>query len=421
MQTRALRLYGKNDLRLEEFVLPAMQDDEILAKVIVDGVCTSTLKATKQGSDHKRVPPDIAEQPIIVGHECCGEILAVGNKWQEKFAVGDKFVIQPTLNYQGSPYGPGYSYRYVGGNATYIVIPNEVMEQECLLRFQGESYFRGAVVEPVSCVIAGFKTSYHNVAGRYQHEMGIKAGGQALILNGSGPMGFLAVDYALQAEKKPRCLVVTGTDEQKLARAALYNSVAKAAALGVELHYVNTKHCSDLQADLLALTGGKGYDDVFVYAPLRDSVELGSRLLGHDGCLNFFAGPSEKAFAAEVNFYDVHYAQHHMVGSSGGYPEDMDDAVQMIEQGLVDPAIIVTHIGGLDAARDTILRLPEIGGGKKLIYSHIELPLTALDDFAVKGETEPLFKELADIIARNRGLWCVEAEQYLLTYMTAKD
>ena len=59
MKTKAVRLYGKEDLRLEEFELPAIQDDQILAHIISDSVCMSTYKAMEQGSDHKRVPEDI--------------------------------------------------------------------------------------------------------------------------------------------------------------------------------------------------------------------------------------------------------------------------------------------------------------------------------------------------------------------------
>ena len=59
MKTTAVRLYGKNDLRLESFELPALKDDEILVKIISDSICMSTYKATIQGSDHKRVPKDM--------------------------------------------------------------------------------------------------------------------------------------------------------------------------------------------------------------------------------------------------------------------------------------------------------------------------------------------------------------------------
>ena len=88
MKTKAVRMYGKEDLRLEEFELPEIKKDEILAHIISDSVCMSTYKAMEQGTAHKRVPSDIAEKPVIVGHEFCGEIVKVGKKWADKFKPG---------------------------------------------------------------------------------------------------------------------------------------------------------------------------------------------------------------------------------------------------------------------------------------------------------------------------------------------
>ncbi|NLN03786.1 MAG: alcohol dehydrogenase catalytic domain-containing protein, partial [Clostridiaceae bacterium] len=171
MKTKAVRLYGKKDLRLEEFELPALKDDEILARVISDSICMSTYKAAIQGADHKRVPDNVHENPIIVGHEFCGEILEVGAKWQDKFKVGQKFTIQPALNYKGSLDAPGYSYPYIGGSATYIIIPNEVMETDNLLVYNGEGYFAGSAAEPMSCVVGTFHAMYHTTSGSYEHKM----------------------------------------------------------------------------------------------------------------------------------------------------------------------------------------------------------------------------------------------------------
>ncbi|MDD4845728.1 MAG: alcohol dehydrogenase catalytic domain-containing protein, partial [Petrimonas sp.] len=121
MKTRAVRLYGKKDLRLEEFELPAIKDDEILAKVVSDSLCMSSYKASSQGAEHKRIPDNVAENPIIIGHEFAGELLEVGSKWAHKFKAGDKFSIQPALYYENGPVGilsaPGYSYSYIGGDA----------------------------------------------------------------------------------------------------------------------------------------------------------------------------------------------------------------------------------------------------------------------------------------------------------------
>ena len=85
MKTTALRLYGKRDLRLETFDLPEMQEDEILATVVTDSLCLSSWKEANLGENHKKVPDDVATNPIIIGHEFCGDILAVGKKWQHKF------------------------------------------------------------------------------------------------------------------------------------------------------------------------------------------------------------------------------------------------------------------------------------------------------------------------------------------------
>lgn len=141
MLTKAVRLYGKEDLRLEEFELPVMKDDEILAKVVSDSLCMSSYKSSHQASDHKRVPDDIAENPTIIGHEFAGEIVEVGSRWKDQFKPGDKFSIQPALNYEGGPVGalsaPGYSYRFIGGDATYIIIPSEVMEMGVSAPLQG--------------------------------------------------------------------------------------------------------------------------------------------------------------------------------------------------------------------------------------------------------------------------------------------
>ena len=74
------------------------------------------------------------------------------------------------------------------------------------------------------------------------------------------------------------------------------------------------------------------------------------------------------------------------------------------------------HIGGLDAAPETTLNLPNIPGGKKVIYPHIEMPLTAIEDFERLGKDNPLFAELGILCAKYRNVWNEEAEKYLLAH-----
>ena len=169
---------------------PRLGDGDILARVVSDSVCMSTYKAASQGENHKRVPNDVHDNPIIVGHEFCGEILEVGARWQDEFKPGQRFSIQPALNDPDDPFStPGYAFKYLGGDATYVVIPSRVMELGCLLPFNGDAFYYGSLAEPVSCIIGGFHVNYHTTPGVYQHDMGIREGRQPGDTGRRGPHG----------------------------------------------------------------------------------------------------------------------------------------------------------------------------------------------------------------------------------------
>ncbi|MBR2489773.1 MAG: zinc-binding dehydrogenase [Clostridia bacterium] len=408
MKTKAVRLYGENDLRLEEFNLPELKNGEILIKVISDSVCMSTYKTAKQGAKHLRVPDNVAENPVIVGHEFCAEVVEVTDKWKGKFNVGDKVVMPPVLSYLGGMQTVGYSFGEIGGVSTYSVVYDHIIENGYLIKLESDSYFSGSLIEPASCVIRGYKANLH-LDKELRPFTNIKPNGKVAILAGCGPMGLVAIDIALHGDVKPSLLVVTDLNKQRLERAKQIFDPEKALKDGIKLIFTDSSE----KDELLALSDG-GFDDVFVYAPVPAVVELADEILGFDGCINFFAGPLDKNFSAKFNFYNVHYAQHHVAGTSGSTTEDMHDIVRLISEKRINPAVMITHIGGIDAAIDTTLRLPEIEGGKKLIYTHINLPLTAIEDFKILGETDERFKELNRMVEQNNGLWNTEAEKYLL-------
>ena len=136
------------------------------------------------------------------------------------------------------------------------------------------------------------------------------------LLAGVGPMGLAAINYVLRREDmKPSLFVVTDIDQARLDRAASIYTVEFATSRGIDLRYVNTGKIENPVEELKAISGGTGYDDVFVFAPVRSVVEQGDAILGFDGCLNFFAGPDNPNFSAMMNFYNVHYAYTHIVGT----------------------------------------------------------------------------------------------------------
>ncbi|MGN1141477.1 MAG: zinc-binding dehydrogenase [Oliverpabstia sp.] len=416
MRTKAVRMYGKEDLRLEEFELPQIKDDEILVKVMSDSICMSTYKLAEQGKKHKRAPQNIDTNPIIIGHEFAGVIVEVGEKWKDQFKPGQKFAQQPALNYKGSLASPGYSYEFFGGACTYCIIPHEVMELGCLLNYDGESFFEASLGEPMSCIIGGYHANYHTNKKNYNHAMGTKVDGNILIMGGCGPMGLGAVSYGLQFENKPKRIVVTDVSDDRIARAKEMISPETAKERGIELLYVNTAAMEDPIKELMDITEGHGYDDVFVYVPIKQVAEMGDKLLAFDGCMNFFAGPSNNQFKAEINLYNTHYTSTHIMGTTGGNNDDLIEAIDLAAKGAIEPAVMVTHIGGIDSIAQATLNLPKIPGGKKLTYTQFDMPLTAIDDFEELGKTDPLYKKLDECCKKHRGLWNAEAEKILFDH-----
>ncbi len=426
MKAKALRLYGASDLRLEDVELESAGKDGIVVEIVANSVCVSDYKCATLGAGHKRVPNDVADNPVIIGHEMCGVIREVGEKWKDRFHAGQRVGIQPTLNVPGHELDTviGFSWHSVGGESTHVYLPSIVMEMGCLLPYEGDAFFKCSLAEPISCIVAGLRANYHNEQAAHAHVQGIVDGGAMLLMAGCGAMGLGCVDIVCHSpERRPRMLVVTDVDEFRLSRAARMFGLAwsdgraDGEVNGVALHFVNTATMADPVKELRAYPGAEnGYDDIFVMAAVPALLTQCSYLLAYDGCLNFFAGPKDKGLEASFNFYNIHYMLHHVAANSGSLVCDMVDSVDWIGKGILHPEVMVTHVGGIDSAADATLNLVSIPGGKRLVYTHVSMPMTAIADFAEKGKDDPFFAELDRICSAHNGLWSKEAEDYLLAH-----
>ena len=411
VKTKAVRLHGDNDIRLEEFELPAITDEELLIRVVSDSVCASTYKAVRQGTAHKRVPDDVAERPVIIGHELCGEIVEVGAAAGDRWKVGQKVVLQPALKLP-SGYDPGYSYPCIGGNTQYAVVPKLVLERGCLLPYEGDSFFKGSLAESLACCIRGFKGFYHTDYTNYHRTDGALVGGRLAILGGAGPMGIGCVELAMGYAGVSQ-IVVTDVNAERLDYAARMCPPEKARERGIDLRFVNTSGIDNVSEYLRNISGG-GFDDVFVMVPVAALFTQAEEICREDGCVNFFAGPPVHQLPGSLNLYRVHYDGIHVVGTAGSIPEDMEDVLRLLEQDRINAGAIVSHILGLNAVCDTIFAMEHPSGAKKVCYNELDIPLIAIADLHRLGESNALYRELDRIVKKNNGLWCAEAEAYLL-------
>ena len=220
----------------------------------------------------------------------------------------------------------------------------------------------------------------------------------------------LALGYAGVSE-----VVVTDLSADRLAYAAEKCSVENAAKKGVKLTYLNTSNLEDPVKTLLELSEG-GFDDVFVMVPVPELFTQAEAICGIDGCINFFAGPAVHNLQGSLNLYRVHYDGIHVVGTAGSIPEDTVDTIGLIEKDAVNPGALVSHILGLGAVADAIYAMEKPSGAKKVCYNDLDIPLVAIAELEELGKTDAMYAKLAEIVNANDGLWCAEAERYLLEH-----
>ena len=410
--TRAARIHGRDKVAVSEFQLPPLGDDELLLRVVSSSMCLSTYKALSLGEEHKRVPDDIADVPVMTGHEFAGVLEEVGPELVGRFTPGQGVAVLPTMGLP-SGYSPGYSYPYFGGDATYCIIPKVAIDKGCVLPYAEDYFANASLAEPMSCIIGAFHASYHTEPLVWEHQMGIRKGGSLALLGCGGAMGIGAIDYALHGPHRPGLVVAVDVNHERLERLRTLFPPEEAEAGGTRLVFVDATGLDVPQA-LLELVDGRGYDDVVVFAASQPLVEAGDRILARDGCLNFFAGPTDKSFAAKLNLYNVHYEGTHVVGTSGGSRTDMEECLSLSAAGELNPSLMVTHVGGLSAVPEALMNLPTFTGGKILIYPHIEMELTAIADFRSRAQEDPRFARLARICADRDNIWNQEAEEQVL-------
>ena len=87
---KAAVLHKPLDLRVEEVSIPQIGSNEVLVKMKRVGICGSDVHYYLEGS----IASYIVKKPLILGHECAGEIANIGNK-VKSLMIGQRVVIEP--------------------------------------------------------------------------------------------------------------------------------------------------------------------------------------------------------------------------------------------------------------------------------------------------------------------------------------
>ena len=260
-----MEAFGKNDQPCTVPV-PEIKDDELLVKINAIGLCFSDVKLIRAGESHPRViSKNLAEDPVIPGHEAVMTVVKVGKKLEKDYKVGQRFIIQADIYVNGK--GFAYGYAINGGMEQYSVIDQRVLngDEGCYLLPIADHLPSAiaALMEPWTCVQAAYMI---------ENRTAPKQGGKVLVVGAPGN-----VYTAGAALVKADAASITAVGLDAAAQAALAKETGKTVRL------------------LKALPEGERFDDIFI-ADCDAATAAAAAKMGTRGAVVSFGGtlPAEK-------------------------------------------------------------------------------------------------------------------------------
>lgn len=316
---KAVAVMGAGDVRIVDDVpIPEYGDYEMLVKVHACGLCTGTDFNIINGFMTKN--DRFMGYPTILGHEGCGEVIAVGSKVRN-YQVGDR-VIHPNLR---PNVGNGYTKTY-GGMAQYGLINDDAAMLEDGFPKEALPFpLQGRVPRDFDYVDGGILLSMcesHSAA----INLGVSAG-QDILVYGAGPMGQMLSKF-MKLRNVNSITMIDHNDDRLLH--------AKEVA-GVDVT-INSK-CVDADAVL----GDRQFDLVVDAVGSTKVILEGSRRLRNGGSVASVGVLKEKD--RTVNLRDLkNNTSLYMLNYPVGEYDIMAKTVEMIRAGVIDPKDYYSHV-----------------------------------------------------------------------------
>lgn len=312
-------VYGQGDVRVEKFEIPDIKDNEVLVKIMYAAICPSDMRyylGTKK-----------AKNPIILGHEASGVVVAVGSK-VSGISTGDKVVVN-------SDYKCGKCYYCKRGQHNFC--QDQIVSDGCFAQYKAvpvENVYKVpdetdllevSCSEPLACVLNG------------SNRANIKLGSTVAIV-GAGPIGLLHVQLA-KMKGASRVIVFEPLDYRR----------EKALELGATEAYKIAD--DEALSEINKSTNGKLCDSVIVTIGVPSVMEDSIKLVGNNGTLLYFAGVHPpKMIGIDPNL--LHYKQITITGSSDYPLEFFELAINLIIKGQIKIRPLVSDIFTIEEAKE---------------------------------------------------------------------
>ena len=321
---KALRCYGKDDLRLEEIEEPQVQPGTVKIKPALCGICGSDLHLVVDGA----FPPAPSETtphpmsgetlPVVFGHEFSGVVTELG-EGVGHVAVGDSVAVEPYMvcgecpRCQEGRYNLCEKMGFIGISGRGGGLSEAIVVEKRWVHPVGDMPLdQAALIEPLAVAVHAVNTA------------GVEAGQTALV-GGAGPIGLLTA-----AVLKARGLTVVISEISDARK-------CKARESGVADHVVDPTE-TDVVEFVRGLTGGSGVDVAFECAGVQAVTSTLANALRQGGVLQIVALFSKPV---EVDMVQV-VLKELIIKGAIGYRDAHPQAIKLVQDGKVDLAPFIT-------------------------------------------------------------------------------
>lgn len=306
--------YNNNDVRIEEQEIPEISDDELLVKVIASGICGSDVMEWYR----------VKKAPIVLGHELSGDIVKVG-KNVKKFKVGDRVFVTHHVpcnncelcknNKQTLCPTIKKTKFYPGGFAQYLKVPEINVRYGTIKLPDNVTYDQGTFVEPLGCVVRGFRVADYKK-------------GETVLVLGSGMAGLLNIKLAKAYGAKK--IFATDIDDYRL---------ETAEKMGADF-VINAKE--NISDQIQKNNKGTLVDFVILCAGVPSAVKQAIDCVKPGGKILWFA-MTAPGVDVPIPFFELWNKQITTYSTYAAEGKDLTDAIELLSAGKVKIEDMITH------------------------------------------------------------------------------
>jgi L-iditol 2-dehydrogenase len=320
---KAAVLHGAGDLRVEHVPVPAVGPDDVLVRVRACGICASDVHYYVHG----RIGRYVVEEPMIVGHELAGDVVAAGQNVPPS-RLGTRVAVEPGVTCGRCRMCKAGRYNLCPDVVFYATPPVQgAMSEFALIRADfahplpdSVSYEQGALCEPVSVGIHCCNLTDVRPADR-------------VVILGAGPIGLTAITAARQ---RGAGLVIASD-----VYAARLEVARKLGAVPVDVRE------QDLLRVVMELTDGEGADVLFDTSGVRTVIEAAPDLMRKGGAIAVIGLPADDSVTYRMlKIVDRELSIHGVFRYANSYPA----AIALMASGQYPVEEVVTDRFPIDDA-----------------------------------------------------------------------